>query len=163
MKTLLLAALAAGTALVATPAFAQTNANFIGPRIEVNAGVDNVKNARDFNDVTYGLAAGVDLPLGGRGTLGGDLELSNPFDDNGRTLGAGVRLGYAVSPHVLAYGRAGYETVDLPNDNFQGLNVGGGLNFALNRNMYAAIEYRYTDFEHNVGSHGARVGIGLRF
>jgi outer membrane immunogenic protein len=161
LKTLISAVAAAS--LAATPAVAQTNANFTGARVEVNAGFDDVRNAHEFNDVTYGVAAGGDVGLGDRFTLGAQAEANNVFDNEGRELGGAVRLGYAITPNLLAYGRAGYSTVDLRHENLNGLNVGGGLNLALSRNVYTNLEYRYSDFEHNVGSHGARVGVGLRF
>lgn len=161
IKTLISAVAAAS--LLATPAVAQTNANFVGPRVELNAGVDDVRNAKDWNDVTYGAAVGGDVGLGDRVTLGAEAAASNVFNNDGREFGAGLRLGYALTPNVLAYGRAGYSTVDLRHENLDGLNIGGGLNFALTHNVYTNLEYRYTDFEHNVGRHGARVGVGIRF
>ena len=171
MFKFLLPALAAA-ALAATPAAAQqrTNSNFTGPRIEVNAGVEDVTNSRrNFNDVTYGAAIGADGALGDRFTLGGEVSVSNPLDDTGRQFGAAARLGYALDRNVLAFGRVGYTNVDIDGlqnieeANLEGLTLGGGVNFALTPNLYTSVEYRYTDFEHNIGSHGARVGVGLRF
>lgn len=152
----------AATALAATPVAAQTNANFTGPRVELNAGFDDLRGAHEVNDLTYGVTTGTDFALGDRFTLGGEATASNFFDSEGRELGAGVRLGFAVTPRVLTYGRVGYSTVDLRHRNVDGLNVGGGLNFAITPNLYTGVEYRYSDFEHNVGSHGARVALGLR-
>lgn len=146
-----------------TPALAQTNANFVGPRIELNAGLDDVQNARDYQDVNYGAAIGYDFPLSDRVTLGAEATAQNVFDSEGREFGAAARLGYAVSPNALLFGRVGYANVDLRGRNAEGLTVGGGLNFNLTHNAYASVEYRYTDFDHNVGRHGGLVGVGIRF
>lgn len=147
----------------ATPAVAQTNAAFVGPRVELNAGVQDVRHA-DVNDFTYGVALGADAPIGDRFTIGGELAADNVVSHN-RTLGVGARLGYALSPNVLGYGRVGYSNLDLGRHggHLDGLNAGAGLAFAITPNLYTNVEYRYTDFENHVGSHGARVGIGFRF
>ncbi len=148
--------LIAAALATATPATAATNDAFTGARVELNAGV----NQNDFN---YGAALGYDLPLGDRATVGVDAVADNVFDRTGRELGVGARLGYALSPTVLAYGRAGYTNYDLVNTHLNGYNVGGGLNLRLAPNLYGNVEYRYTDLENRVSGHGARVGIGLRF
>lgn len=162
LKTILAAV--AATSLIASPALAQNNADFVGPRVELNAGLDDVHNANDIQGVNYGAALGYDVPLGDTFTLGGEATAQNVFDSEGREFGAGVRLGAAVTPDLLLFGRVGYSTVDLHHGyNADGLNVGAGLNFALTKNIYTGIEYRYSDFEHNAGRHGALVGVGLRF
>ena len=157
-KYLILAA-----ALVATPAMADTNDNFTGVRIGATAGVDDVTNSPDRNDVVYGVDAGVDLPVGDRLTVGAEAFSTNPFETT-RTIGAAARLGYAVTEDALIFARAGYSNYqDVFNQELDGLTVGGGVEFSISEMTYAKVEYRYSDFEQNVGNHGALVGVGLRF
>ena len=162
MKTLALVA-ALGLATAASPAYADANDNFTGPRIGVTAGIDDVTNSPDRNDVVYGVDAGVDFPVGDRVTLGVEAFSTNMFEET-RTIGASARMGYAVSDNALLFARAGYANYqDVFSRELDGLTVGGGVEFAINQNLYTKVEYRYSDFESNVGNHGALVGLGLRF
>lgn len=156
IKTLLVAA----AALVATPAVAQTNANFVGPRIEVNAGSLDVDN----DDVSYGAALGFDSALTNNVTLGGEINTANTFDDNARELGAAARLGVAVHPNALVYGRAGYTTIQLDNaKDLDGLDAGAGVELKLNRNLFTGLEYRYGNFDRGYDRHGLVARLGFRF
>lgn len=148
----------------ATPAIAQTNANFTGPRVELNAGIDDINNLPDTSEINYGAAVGLDLPLGDRATIGIDGTASNVFESE-RILGAGARLGYAVSPDVLLFARAGYENYRLArNFDLEGLAVGGGVEVSVAKNAFVKLEGRYTDFDNgNTGRVGALVAAGLRF
>lgn len=157
MKNLMFAA-AAASAMVATPAMAGT---FQGPRVEVTAGVDDVVNGVDRTDVTYGVGVGYDLQLG-KIVVGAEAALDNVFDR--RDVAVGGRLGYVVNDNVLLYGKAGYASYrQLANVNLEGLRVGGGLEVNVTDVAYVKAEYRYTDFEKNIGKHGALVGVGFRF
>ena len=159
MKYAILGAL--GLALAA-PAAAQ-NDNFTGVRIGATAGVDDVTGVRDTTDVVYGADIGVDFPVGDRVTLGVEGFSTNFFEDE-RTIGAAARMGYAVTDNVLPFVRVGYTNYqDVFSRELDGLVVGGGLEYSISDNSYARVEYRYSDFEQNIGNHGALVGIGLRF
>ncbi len=156
-KTLLAATAAA--ALFATPALAQT-ANFVGPRVELNAGVLDL----DTDNVDYGAALGYDVAVAPRTTLGAELNTSNTFDDNAREFGAAARLGYAVNPNVLLYGKAGYNRLALDHTkDLDGLTVGAGAELALTRNVYTGAEYRYTNFDRGYDRHGVGIKLGVRF
>lgn len=167
MKKLLTLAAASVALTAASPSLAQTNANFVGPRVELTAGVDDLTNTIDRSDVNYGAAVGLDLPVGDRVTLGVEANTSNVFNDD-LTIGVGIRAGYALNRNLLAYAGVGYENAELfdinqlRERNFDGVRVSGGLEFALNRNLYSKIEYRYSDLE-NTGRHSGLVGVGLRF
>jgi outer membrane immunogenic protein len=154
-KLIAIAALA--TAAFASPAMAS---GFAGPRIEVTAGADDVKNGVDPTDVTYGGVLGYDLQFG-KVVVGVEATAANVFDR--ADLGAGARLGYTLNKHVLAYGRVGYTNLDLGARSADGLAVGGGLEAHLAGPVFVKAEYRYTDFEGNLGRHGGLVGFGLRF
>ncbi len=166
MKKILIAA-AAISAAMATPALAN-NANFVGPRAEITAGVDDVTKARDTSDISYGAAIGIDAPLfGDKLTIGAEVSTDNAFQRD-RTFGASVRLGAAVTDNVLVYGIAGYQNyrnISFANraSTLDGLSVGGGLEVKLTGPLYAGAEYRYTDFDGHVGRHAAKVKVGVRF
>jgi outer membrane immunogenic protein len=155
---------AAIAALLSTTVAAQDNAGFTGVRGELSAGVVDVKNDRDVEDFRYSGTVGVDAPLGDKFTVGVEGTVANLFTDNGREFGAGARIGYAVNPDFLVYGRAGYARLeDAGNRTLDGLSVGAGTEWRLSENTYLGTQYKYTDFERGVGSHGAYVSVGLRF
>lgn len=158
MKTLA----ALSLALVAYPALADTS-NFTGPRVGATVGLDDVTNSPDTNDVVYGADVGVDVPLTGNFVVGVEAFSTNPFETT-RTVGAAARLGYAVTPNVMPYVRAGYSNYqDVLSRELDGLTVGGGVEYAFNSKLYAKVEYRYSDFEKDIGNHSALVGVGIRF
>ena len=162
MKLFALAA-ALGAMTIASPAMADTNDNFTGFKVGVTAGYDDVTGSVDANDVVYGFETGVDVGVGDRVTVGAEAFSTNLFEDT-RTIGAAARLGYAVTEDALVFARAGYSNYqDVFSQELDGLTVGGGLEYAISDMTYAKVEYRYSDFENNVGNHGALVGFGLRF
>lgn len=158
MKKILFVA-AAAAALSAAPAIA---ADFSGPRIEVTAGADDVTSGVDTTAVTYGAALGYDIQLN-KLVIGVEATAANVLEK--ADLGAAARLGYVLNDNVLAYGRVGYTRLERPRTTIkaEGLTVGGGLEVNVAGPVYGKVEYRYTDFEGNLGRHGGLVGIGLRF
>ena len=172
MKKILFVA-AAAAALSATPAMA---ADFSGPRIEVTAGADDVTSGVDTTDIAYGAALGYDIQLN-KLVIGVEATAANVFEK--ADLGAAARLGYVLNENVLAFGRVGYTSLERPQTctprvgntpaacrntvNAEGLTVGGGLEVNVAGPVYGKVEYRYTDFDGNLGRHGGLVGIGLRF
>jgi len=161
MKFLALAAAAA--VLTATPALARTNDAFTGVRAEVTAGYNDITNSPDRNDVTYTGAVGVDVPLGDRFTAGVEATAGNVFEDE-RTIGGAARLGYAFDYNTLGYVKGGYTNYrDIANRNLDGAVVGVGLQQAISSHSYVTVQYDYSDFAHNTGSHAARAGVGIRF
>jgi outer membrane immunogenic protein len=155
-KLIAIAALA--TAALSTPAMAS---EFAGPRIEVTAGADEVRNGVDATDIAYGAALGYDLQFG-KVVVGAEATAANVFDR--ADLGAAARLGYTLNKNVLAYGRVGYTKLERSaTAKVDGLTVGGGLEVKLIGSTFAKAEYRYTDFDGNLGRHGGLVGFGLRF
>jgi outer membrane immunogenic protein len=162
MKNFVIGAALALSALVATPAMAN---DFAGPRIEVTAGADDVKNGVDATDITYGAALGYDLQFG-KVVAGVDATAANVFDK--ADLGVGARLGYVLNENVLAFTRVGYTNLERPAIggralDLEGLTLGGGLEVNVAGPVYGKIEYRYTDFDAGVGRHGGLVGVGFRF
>ncbi|PJG48667.1 hypothetical protein CAF53_10785 [Sphingobium sp. LB126] len=170
MKTVIFAALAA--AAVSAPAFAQDAAPFTGPRAGVTLGYDKVGGEDGF---AYGVSTGYDLALAPRITFGPEVSLSDTTVGAGgteisRDLAASVRLGYVVTPRVLAFGKVGYANtrIEASNSNFgfsiEGVRYGGGVEFAVTGNTYISAEYQRTEYEDNFGGRDAGVvGIGFRF
>jgi outer membrane immunogenic protein len=155
-KLIAIAALA--TAALTTPAMAS---DFAGPRIEVTAGADDVTGGVDATDIAYGAALGYDLQFG-KVVVGAEATAANVFDR--ADLGAAARLGYTLNKNVLAYTRVGYTKLErTATAKIEGLTVGGGLEVKLVGPAFAKAEYRYTDFDGNVGRHGGLVGLGFRF
>ncbi|OYX66416.1 MAG: hypothetical protein B7Y88_04990 [Sphingomonadales bacterium 32-64-17] len=121
---------------LATPAMAQDNSTFTGPRIEGVVGYDSTRpgsstdidNADDIDqsidDVAYGVGIGYDFAVGGAvlGVEGEYLEseASTDYDttnfdnfgvsniDAGRDLYVGVRAGVLATPKTLVYAKGGY-------------------------------------------------------
>lgn len=155
-------AVAATLLAVSSPAFAS---DFAGPRVEVTAGADDVKNGVDTTDIVYGAALGYDLQFG-KVVAGVDATAANVFDK--ADLGVGARLGYVLNENVLAFTRVGYTNLERPAFrgravDLEGLTLGGGLEVNLTDSLFTKAEYRYTDFDGPAGRHGALVGVGFRF
>lgn len=148
--------LLAGALAVATPAFAQTNSNFVGTHAQVQMGVSN-------HNIDYGVNVGQDFSLGDRAVVGVDANATNIFDRDGRILGVGARLGYAVNSKTLAYGRVGYANLDAGRENLNGVALGGGLQFSLPHHTFISTEYRYTNYEQGAHSHAGLLGFGIQF
>ncbi len=193
MRKLVLSALLAGT--IASPALAQQTGNFAGPRIEGVVGYERADiEGEDSDGVSYGVGLGYDFQTGGM-VVGVEAEAADSTVDEcvtgvtlatdqlcaelGRDLYVGGRVGAAVSPNVLLYGKAGYTnnraafdyedgtaatTLDFERgENLDGLRVGGGLEFALGPNSFAKTEYRYSNYEQGFEKHQVVAGFGFRF
>lgn len=169
MKTVIFAALAA--AAVSAPAFAQDAAPFTGPRAGVIAGYDKLGGNDGF---AYGVSTGFDLAVTPKITFGPEVSFSDTTTSAGagaevsRDLAASVRLGYVLTPRVLAFGKVGYantrfEVSGFGHGNLEGVRYGGGVEFAVTGNTYISAEYQRTEYESNVGRDAGIVGVGFRF
>ena len=171
---------------------------FAGPRAEVTIGLDQSGDdaiyGKELTGMRAGGAAGFDVAVGKRVTLGVEAGIGwmvagnakvGPFppgDPNSYKLSAGRdidvsgRLGYALSPKTLIYGKAGWasQSYNIASSSGQafdkksdGLRLGAGLEQKLTSNVYAKAEYRYTSYG-DVGNiknerHQLLTGIGVRF
>ena len=168
MKTVIFAALAA--AAISAPAVAQDAAPFTGPRAGVTVGYDKIGGDDGF---AYGVSAGYDLAVAPRITFGPEVSFSDSTVeeagiDVSRDLAASVRLGYVVTPRVLAFGKVGYADTRFEvagtNINYEGVRYGGGLEFAVTGNTYISAEYQRSEYEDGLGGRDAGiVGVGFRF
>lgn len=126
-------------ATIATPALAQDNPVFTGPRIEGILGWDHIgagsdvdnNNGRDdesINGLLYGVGAGYDIALGGAVVgVEGELTDSTAKSDRsdytdqfgfgrvkaGRDLYVGARAGILANPSTLLYVKGGYTNQKL--------------------------------------------------
>lgn len=165
--------------------------DFNGARIEARVGWETPTISSDGEvykigqAVSYGAEAGYDLQLGDRVVAGPYVtyEFSGveactggdciEVDDN---LGAGLRVGYEVSPNALVYGKVGYATMGLTahsgttsgSDNLNG--VQGALGFEMNFGngpLFGSIEANYADYGSYAGINFQRrhvaIGLGARF
>lgn len=129
MRTLFpLAAAGVIAAGLATPAFAQEEAPFTGPRAEAIVGWDRVsdgsgQDSGSSDGVVYGGAIGYDFQAGGA-VIGAEAELTGSSTDTradgllvagdrltvdaGRDIYVGGRVGIAVAPNALLYAKGGY-------------------------------------------------------
>lgn len=168
MKTAIFAALVAAS--VSVPAFAQDTDSFTGPRIGVTSGYDKYAGEEG---VSYGVTAGYDLALAPSIRAGVDVSLGDSTVDGAgfdasRDLAASARLGYVLTPQVLAFGKVGYANSRIEaagtGTSFEGVRFGGGVEYALSPRTYVSAEYQRTEYEQNLGGRdGALIGVGIRF
>ncbi|AXJ95418.1 MULTISPECIES: outer membrane protein [unclassified Sphingomonas] len=184
MRTLIIAAVAAGTTLCAIPAAAQTTgAPFTGLRIEGVAGYDALKDGHDTSDgVVYGGGVGYDVRLnnlvvGAEGELTGsttDTRTSNLVNQGdrfrvgmGRDVYLGARVGVPLNPTTLAYAKGGYTNARIDtrytsgttevrdHTDLDGFRLGAGLEHQMGSNTYIKGEYRYSNYGRANGSVGS--------
>jgi outer membrane immunogenic protein len=184
-------ALLAGVA-AASPAFAQADAPFTGPRIEGLVGWDHpLTNPGKDDAVTYGVAAGYDMQMGGavvgieaeamdsdaKSCVGARTAADPRFCTKaGRDLYIGGRVGTVVGGRALLYAKAGYTNAraQLNSDNgttetrlfksdLDGVRVGAGAEYAVGPNSYVKAEYRYSNYEAGLERHQVLGGFGFRF
>lgn len=174
MRTVIFAAIAA--AAISAPALAQTGQDesgaFTGPRLGVTTGYDKM---RGHDGATYGVSAGYDLAVTPKIRAGIETGLADSTaggggTDNSRDLSASVRVGYVVTPKVLAFGKVGYASSRFETTGtdqgaaLEGVRYGGGLEYGVTPRTYISAEYQRTEYEQHVGGRdAAMVGIGLRF
>jgi outer membrane immunogenic protein len=225
VKKLLLATVVAGA--FATPAAAQdafngfriealTGYDSVGISVDEDIAGEDVSG--NSSGIFYGVAAGYDVAVG-KVVFGAEIELSDSTVDEeiaideviedvdvdataelstAEDIYLGARLGFAVAPTTLLYGKVGYsmasanldaagtidgETGAISADlGLDGLRLGAGVEHSFGSNVYAKVEYRYTDYslgdldiageEIDLGDaldfidsdrHQVLVGIGYRF
>ncbi|WP_380873507.1 hypothetical protein ACFB49_41910 [Sphingomonas sp. DBB INV C78] len=171
MKRFVAAALAA--TVLATPAFAQDDANFTGPRVEAIVGYDvvGIPGVSDPDGVAYGVGLGYDFAAGGM-ILGLEAEIADSSTKIGdlvsdRDIYVGARVGTVIGQSLL-YAKAGYTNARFEQDGFGGANgdgfrLGAGLEYALGNNMFLKGEYRYSNYEGDISRNQVVAGFGFRF
>lgn len=158
MKKIILASVAA--LAFATPAFAAETADFSGPRVSVSAGLadDDVVGDDAF---AYGAEVGYDWNMNGV-VLGVSAEIGDT-DETGRELGATARIGGVVGKKLLVYGLGGYSNLNAVGFNFEGYQVGAGVELALGKQAFVKAEHRYANYDSGLEFHQNLIGVGMRF
>ncbi|NOW45351.1 outer membrane immunogenic protein [Novosphingobium sp. SG751A] len=181
MKALASAVLAAA-ALAAAPAHAEAAR---GPRVEAKIGYDSTSVgffgwSISRSGFTYGGEIGYDLPVSKNVSLGADAEVTGVTTEYhnaqytlkfGRDLYAGGRITLSAARNVNLYAKVGYanarsiETLGplRASGNGDGVRAGVGAQYLFNRNVYASVEYRYSNFQDNVSRNQVLTGLGYRF
>jgi len=158
----------------------------------------------------YGVGAGYDVAVGSNAIVGAEAEFTDStaktkFENGdfegfglgrvstGRDLYVGARAGLVVSPKTLVYVKGGYTnarfnvvgsdgTTDYREKfDTDGWRIGAGAEMAMNENLFAKLEYRYSnyskgeiDFEDpnlpdserfgiDTDRHQIVAGVGMRF
>jgi outer membrane immunogenic protein len=175
MKLRLLSAALAASALLATPAFAQsadaTSTNFTGLRAGVTASTGG-NNVVDFDGQTVGVELGYDIDLGGA-VAGIGVEYQNGIAGDfiqGNETAVTARVGAKVGGNALVYATGAltrFTSGDLPFDgdgHDSAYRLGGGVEFGLgNGGTTLKVEQRYTDTGGGVDGFQTLVGLGFRF
>jgi outer membrane immunogenic protein len=192
-KILLGAVAAAAVTVFAAPAHAQPAGPRVEVIVGFDAIKGNTDDATGVNDDLSsengfgGIRVGFDMPLGGA-AIGIDLEATESLVDfegvdgtstaelrAGRDLYAGGRISLLASDAGNFYLTAGYTKLRLgasvttgtttvsDSTSLDGVRGGAGFQFNIGSNVFANVEYRYSNYEADVIRHQAALGFGLRF
>ena len=195
----LLAATMLALGMAATPAAAQSAgglhvgviAGFEGVDVDASEGTATLS----ADSAVYGITAGYDLSLGSAFVgVEGEYSASDSDPSFDVTIGdardtletqgqyyLGLRAGFALTPGIAAYGKAGYTSLDTRTfsragnldeleDNANGFRFGGGVQVQLPGPLEARLEYRRSRYN-DVSDSGfgdlttdqVVAGVGLRF
>lgn len=165
--------------------------SFTGLRVQGLAGWDRTQAYGGHKDgVLYGAGLGYDVQRGGILIgIDGEIDGSTAKDcvgsataadprlcaKAGRDLYVGGRVGTLLGARTLLYAKAGYTNARYSlgdnngttnvggSKNFDGLRVGGGLEYALTRNAFVNAEYRYSNYQDGLSRNQVVGGFGVRF
>jgi len=129
-----------------------------------------------FDNIVIGVEAGFNpngKTLNAAVPGGGSIELDSKWSAE-----VSVRAGVTLTPQLLAYGRVGYgvnryrvrgftagNASPAASDSATGEGVifGGGMEYAVNRNMSLRAEYRRKEFDGSLSSDQVLSGVTFRF
>lgn len=150
-----------------------------GPRVAVLGGLDRTDGAAGSGAASgayYAVLTGYDWRLGPliagvEGDVGGSTARQS-IDERRATQGvfatAAVRAGFHVAGRVNGFARAGYAYHRVGYDRGSdftghGFTAGGGTEIDLSRQMFARVEYRYSDYGEALRGQQLLGGLGWRF
>jgi outer membrane immunogenic protein len=163
---------------------------FAGPRLEARIGWETPTVSGDGDvykigsAVSFGGEVGYDFAAGSKVTVGpyvtyefSSVELCDGGDclSVERNLGAGARIGLALSPRAALYGKVGYADISIKattgnvsaSDSKGGIQGAIGAEFSLGKMVYASVEANYGDYGKFYGINLQRrhvaAGLGIRF
>lgn len=182
MKIYLAATIAA--AVLTSPVAANAQAY-----VQAQVGLDAV-DVDGFSDegVAFGVAAGYQAPIGGNLFAGIEAgiddsttkECETVGDEracikSGRDLSVVARVGTNLTPTGQLYVLGGYTNARIKatyrgpdfsesdGENLDGFRLGAGFRHTFSSNMFAKVEYRYSDYEYDVSRHNAILAVGMTF
>ena len=146
--------------------------NKAGSSIDDDANEDN---NHTIKGLLYGVGVGYDVDLGGV-VVGAEAELTDSTAKTGfqdgqfagfgvgnvkanRDIYVGARVGAKVSPQTLVYVKGGYTNAKFDVRSFDGtttfrddldadgFRIGAGAEYAISRNTFAKLEYRYSNYK----------------
>jgi len=146
--------------------------NKAGSSIDDDANEDNNHTTKGL---LYGVGVGYDVDLGGV-VVGAEAELTDSTAKTGfqdgqfagfgvgnvkanRDIYVGARVGAKVSPQTLVYVKGGYTNAKFDVRSFDGtttfrddldadgFRIGAGAEYAISRNTFAKLEYRYSNYK----------------
>jgi outer membrane immunogenic protein len=154
--------------------------------------IGDVTANRSQDSVSGGAFLGYDYRISPRFVIGAEAGLNFGIDDNffrttdgtsvlvdpKRSIDLTARAGYLVTDDTLIYARGGYtnarfrtsinegSTHRSASEDRDGWLVGGGVEHAINPNVTARLEYRYSDLSDGGGKfdrHQVLIGVAYRF
>lgn len=185
--------LASAIALACIPGVASAQDNvgkFDGVRVEGRLGYEtptvsgNGQIYKIGSAVSYGGELGFDIKAGSKVVVGpyaayefSSVKLCDGSDclkEDGN-LGVGGRIGVAVSPTILIYGKVGYANIRFTentsfgsgSDSKGGVQGALGADFNFGKRFYGLLEFNYGDYGKFYGVNLQRrhvaAGVGVRF
>lgn len=147
---------------------------------------------QDIDGVAYGVVVGYDAPVTEKLRIGaeasfGDSSASRDNDNAQptvfnlgrvqaeREIYVGGRIGYVTSPDLMLYAKGGYTNQRFGIDatdgtvsqsqrlDTDGYRIGAGAEYALSNNMYAGLEYRYSNYSEGELDFNGNTPDGSRF
>lgn len=135
----------------------------------------DIDNDQSMEGLLYGVGAGYDFKSGNL-VFGPEAEVTwseadTKFEDGdfegfglgnvkaNRDLYIGARVGYALAPRTMVYAKGGYTNAkfDVRNSfgevttnediDADGWRIGAGVEQAVSNNVFAKLEYRYSNYE----------------
>ncbi|MBH0113804.1 porin family protein [Novosphingobium sp. YJ-S2-02] len=160
-----------------------------GSSIDDDSEIDNDQSIDGF---MYGVGAGYDVKIGDRFVVGPEAEITwsnakTEFSDGdfegfgignvkaNRDIYVGARAGYIVTPTTMVYAKGGYTNAkfDVRNGNgseffgrdidADGWRIGAGVEQAVSNNVFAKLEYRYSNYEKGEIDYTADIPDSQRF
>lgn len=151
-----------------------------------------IDNDQSIDGLMYGVGAGYDIKVGDRFVVGPEAEITwsdakTEFNDGdfegfgignvktNRDLYLGARVGYIVTPKTMVYAKGGYTNAKFDVRNGDGTNsfgrdidadgwrIGAGVEQAVTNNVFAKLEYRYSNYEKGEVDYTADIPDSSRF
>lgn len=157
---------------------------------KAGSSIDNdtdIPNDQSAEGLMYGVGAGYDFDLGSV-VVGPEAEVTwsnakTTFEDGdfegfgagnvraNRDLYLGARVGFKATPSTLVYAKGGYTNAkfDSRNQNFRrdldadGWRLGAGVEQKFDNNVYAKVEYRYSNYKEGELDYSADIPDSQRF